>query len=203
MATQDTRQRVLIIDDTPENIEVLRQLLRGDYVVQAAINGKKGLEIAQAQPQPAAYLLDIMMPEMDGYEVCRRLKGLPATEHIPVVFITALDQTGHETTGLELGAVDFIRKPFEPLVVKARVHNHLRLKRYQQALEALVAGAHRGAGPDPAGHHRSPRLAGRVPRQRNRRSHQAHAALHAGAGHPPRRSTAPTARSSTPRPSSC
>lgn len=138
MATQDTRQRVLIIDDTPENIEVLRQLLRGDYVVQAAINGKKGLEIAQAQPQPDIILLDIMMPEMNGYEVCRRLKGLPATEHIPVVFITALDQTGHETTGLELGAVDYIRKPFEPLVVKARVHNHLRLKRYEQELEALV-----------------------------------------------------------------
>ncbi|CAH1746289.1 putative cyclic di-GMP phosphodiesterase VC_1348 [Thauera humireducens] len=138
MATQDTRQRVLIIDDTPENIEVLRQLLRGDYVVQAAINGKKGLEIAQALPQPDIILLDIMMPEMDGYEVCRRLKGLPATEHIPVVFITALDQTGHETTGLELGAVDYIRKPFEPLVVKARVHNHLRLKRYEQELEALV-----------------------------------------------------------------
>ncbi|ENO75396.1 response regulator [Thauera sp. 63] len=138
MATQDTRQRVLIIDDTPENIEVLRQLLRGDYVVQAAINGKKGLDIAQAQPQPDIILLDIMMPEMNGYEVCRRLKGLPATEHIPVVFITALDQTGHETTGLELGAVDYIRKPFEPLVVKARVHNHLRLKRYEQELEALV-----------------------------------------------------------------
>ena len=138
MATPDTRQRVLIIDDTPENIEILRQLLRADYAVQAAINGAKGLEIARNLPQPDIILLDIMMPGMDGYEVCRRLKSEPATEHIPVVFITALDQTGHETTGLELGAVDYIRKPFEPLVVRARVNNHLRLKRYEQGLEDLA-----------------------------------------------------------------
>jgi putative two-component system response regulator len=138
MAMPDTRQRVLIIDDTPENIEVLRQLLRTDYAVQAATSGTKGLEIARSTPQPDIILLDIMMPGVDGYEVCRRLKATPDTEHIPVVFISALDQVGHETTGLELGAVDYIRKPFEPVVVKARVNNHLRLKRYEQELEALV-----------------------------------------------------------------
>ena len=138
MTSPDTRQRVLIVDDTPENIEILRQLLRSDYAIQASISGEKGLEIAQRTPQPDIILLDVMMPGMDGYEVCRRLKRNPQTEHIPVVFITALDQTGHETTGLELGAVDYIRKPFEPMVVKARVQNHLQLKRYEQRLEALV-----------------------------------------------------------------
>lgn len=134
----DNRQRILIVDDTAQNIEALRQLLRTDYAVQAAISGDRGLELARAAPQPDIILLDILMPGMDGYEVCRRLKADPATAHIPVVFISALDQTGDETRGLELGAVDYIRKPFEPVVVKARVRNHLALKHYEQGLEALV-----------------------------------------------------------------
>ncbi|MDO9596425.1 MAG: two-component system response regulator [Azoarcus sp.] len=136
--TEDT-QSILVVDDTPDNIEALRQLLRDEYVVHAAISGEKGLAIALVSPQPDIILLDIMMAGMDGYEVCRRLKSNPATEHIPVVFISALAQTGDEATGLELGAVDYIRKPFEPVVVKARVRNHLALKRYERGLEALVA----------------------------------------------------------------
>ncbi|MCK9259518.1 MAG: two-component system response regulator [Azoarcus sp.] len=132
------KQSVLVVDDTPENIELLRQLLRADYVVHAAVSGRKGLDIAHASPQPDIILLDVMMPDMDGYEVCRRLKRDSATAHIPVVFITALDQTGDEANGLALGAVDYIRKPFEPVVVKARVRNHLALKRYERGLEALV-----------------------------------------------------------------
>ncbi len=134
----EKRQIILVVDDTPENIEVLRQLLRADYTIHAAISGEKGLEIARRMPQPDIILLDIMMPGIDGYEVCRQLKGDPLTAHIPVVFISALDQVGHETRGLELGAVDYIRKPFEPVLVKARVHNHLALKRYEQHLEELV-----------------------------------------------------------------
>lgn len=134
----NSRQRVLVVDDTPDNIEILRQLLRPDYTVQAATNGEKGLTIAHAMPQPDIILLDIMMPGMDGYEVCRRLKDNPATAHIPVVFISALDQTGDEENGLQLGAVDYIRKPFEPVLVKARVRNHLALKHYEQELERLV-----------------------------------------------------------------
>ncbi len=134
----EKRQIVLVVDDTPENIEVLRQLLRADYTIHAAISGEKGLEIARKLPQPDIILLDIMMPGIDGYEVCRQLKNDPLTAHIPVVFISALDQVGHETLGLELGAVDYIRKPFEPVLVKARVRNHLVLKRYEQELEALV-----------------------------------------------------------------
>lgn len=134
----EKRQIVLVVDDTPENIEVLRQLLRTDYIIHAAISGEKGLEIARKLPQPDIILLDIMMPGIDGYEVCRQLKNDPLTAHIPVVFISALDQVGHETMGLELGAVDYIRKPFEPVLVKARIHNHLALKRYEQQLEELV-----------------------------------------------------------------
>lgn len=134
----EKRQIVLVVDDTPENIEILRQLLRTDYTIHAAISGEKGLEIARKLPQPDIILLDIMMPGIDGYEVCRQLKHDPTTAHIPVVFISALDQVGHETLGLELGAVDYIRKPFEPVLVKARVRNHLVLKRYEQQLEELV-----------------------------------------------------------------
>lgn len=138
MTITDDKQSILVVDDTPENIEVLRQLLRDEYVVHAAISGEKGLDIALVLPQPDIILLDIMMAGMDGYEVCRRLKSNPSTAHIPVVFISALAQTGDEAKGLELGAVDYIRKPFEPVVVKARVRNHLALKRYERGLEALV-----------------------------------------------------------------
>lgn len=138
MKTTQNRPIVLVVDDTPENIEVLRQLLRIDYSIRAAISGEKGLEVAHCHPQPDIILLDIMMPGIDGYEVCRRLKADKTTAHIPVVFISALDQVGHESMGLELGAVDYIRKPFEPVLVKARVRNHLALKRYEQELEALV-----------------------------------------------------------------
>lgn len=137
MTPSERRQTVLIIDDTPDNIEVLRQLLRDAYGVRAALSGEKGLELAQTAP-PDIILLDIMMPGLDGYEVCRRLKASPVTASIPVVFISALDQTQDEAYGLELGAVDYIRKPFEPTVVKARVRNHLALKRYETGLEELV-----------------------------------------------------------------
>jgi putative two-component system response regulator len=138
MTTNEDRQTVLVVDDTPENIEVLRQLLRADYTVRAAVTGEKALEIALGHPQPDLILLDIMMPNLDGYEVCRRLKSDPATANIPVVFVSALGQTGDEASGLELGAVDYIRKPFEPVLVKARVRNHLALKRYEDGLEHLV-----------------------------------------------------------------
>ncbi len=138
MPEENEKQRILVVDDTPENIEVLRQLLRSDYKVTAAIRGEKALEIARGEPKPDIVLLDIMMPGMDGYEVCRRLKEDPATAHIPVIFVTALDQTGDEARGLRLGAVDYIHKPFEPILVKARVQNHLALKRHEQHLEELV-----------------------------------------------------------------
>ncbi|MBF0264731.1 MAG: two-component system response regulator [Gammaproteobacteria bacterium] len=134
----DKKQKILIVDDTPENIELLRQLLKQDYTVIAAINGEKALKLAHGSSKPDMILLDIMMPGMDGYEVCTRLKEDPDTCEIPVIFITALTQTGHEAKGLELGAVDYITKPFEPLLVKSRIHNQLELKRHQDNLEQLV-----------------------------------------------------------------
>ncbi|MFK5895196.1 MAG: response regulator [Pseudomonadota bacterium] len=133
------KQKVLIVDDAPENIEVLRQSLRSDYIVMAAINGEKALQIAtNITSQPDIILLDIMLPGLDGYEVCKQLKANSATHEIPIIFITALNKSGHEAKGLELGAVDYISKPFEPILVKARVHNQLELKQHRDHLEDLV-----------------------------------------------------------------
>jgi putative two-component system response regulator len=139
MIPGNDKQTILVVDDTPENIEILRQTLRDEYKVRAALDGHKALQIAASEPPPDLILLDILMPGLDGYEVCRRLKAEARTAHIPVVFVTALDTSGDEAHGLELGAVDFVRKPFEPALVKARLHNQLELKRYRDHLEELVA----------------------------------------------------------------
>lgn len=132
------KQKVLIVDDTPENIHVLMETLRSEYKIVAATSGAKALALAQREPYPDLILLDVMMPEMDGYQVCRRLKSDPKTEGIPIVFVTALSETGDEEMGLELGAVDFITKPFHPGLVKARVRNQLELKRHRDHLEEEV-----------------------------------------------------------------
>ncbi len=135
----DDKQKILIVDDTPENIFVLMEALRNDYRIVAAKNGEKALEIAQKEPRPDLILLDVMMPGMDGYEVCERLSGIEETKGIPVIFVTALSAAGDEARGLELGAVDFITKPVNTTLVKARVRNHLELKRYRDDLEETVA----------------------------------------------------------------
>ena len=121
------KQTILIVDDTPENIDVLSGILRPEFKVKAALNGERALKIAHADPRPDMILLDIMMPGMDGYEVCRRLKADPATAEIPVIFITAKSQDEDEKMGLELGAVDYITKPVRPAIVQARVHTQLAL----------------------------------------------------------------------------
>ena len=123
------KQTVLIVDDSPENLNVLKGLLGADYNLKAAPNGKIALKIANIVPHPDLILLDIMMPEMDGYEVCQKLKEDKKTEHIPIVFLTAMSEEKDEAKGLELGAIDFITKPFSPDLVKARVRNHLKLKK--------------------------------------------------------------------------
>lgn len=132
---QDKRQKILVVDDNKQNLELLMELFREDYKIVAALNGKRALKLAQAAPQPDLILLDIVMPDMDGYEVCRLLKEDDATRNIPVVFVTAVSEVMDETRGFELGAVDYITKPFHPPMVKARVHMHLTLKRRQELLE--------------------------------------------------------------------
>ncbi|GAB6041862.1 response regulator [Endothiovibrio diazotrophicus] len=133
------KQTILVVDDTPENIDVLSGVLRPDYKVKAALNGEKALKIAAATPKPDMILLDIMMPGMDGYEVCRRLKGDPATRKIPVIFITAKSEVEDERMGLELGAVDYITKPISPPIVQARVRTQLALYDQNRELERKVA----------------------------------------------------------------
>ncbi len=136
-STQENRQKILVVDDTPENIDVLVGILKQDYQVKAAINGEMALKIVRAST-PDLILLDIMMPGIDGYEVCRRLKADHTTRHIPVIFITAKIGIQDEIHGLELGAVDYITKPISPPVVEARVKTHLALANQNRELDRKV-----------------------------------------------------------------
>ncbi|KZN30646.1 response regulator [Pseudoalteromonas luteoviolacea] len=125
-AQQEHITQVLVVDDVADNIKVISDILRKDYKVKAALNGKKALQICAMEPQPDLVLLDIMMPDMDGIEVCKRLKSDPQTQHITVIFLSALEQTEHIVKGLELGAVDYITKPANPSIVRSRVKAHCR-----------------------------------------------------------------------------
>lgn len=133
------RQRVLIVDDTPSNIHVLMEILKDDYAIIVATSGPKALTLAAGPTPPDLILLDVMMEGMDGHDVCRHLKGDVRTSAIPIIFVTTLSQTEDEATGLDLGAVDYITKPINPAIVKARVRNHLELKSHRDNLEMLVA----------------------------------------------------------------
>jgi len=126
--SEDARQTVLVVDDTPDNLKVMSGLLKDLYRVKIANGGEKALAIARSETPPDLILLDIMMPEMDGHEVCRRLKADPGTRDIPIVFLTAMSAVEDEETGLRLGAVDYITKPISPPIVLARVATHLKLK---------------------------------------------------------------------------
>ncbi len=119
---------LLIVDDTPDNLELMFGLLKDDYRVRVANSGERALRLAQAEQPPDLILLDIMMPGMDGYEVCRRLKADPLTVHIPVIFLTAKVEVEDEALGFSLGAVDYITKPISPPIVQARLRTHLALK---------------------------------------------------------------------------
>lgn len=128
------RATILIVDDQPENLAVLSELLGSQHPVRAARSGAQALRIAGSEPRPDLILLDIMMPEMDGFEVLKRLRASADTRGIPVIFVTALDDRKLEIQGLEAGAVDYISKPFIPAVVFARVQTHLELKRTRDQL---------------------------------------------------------------------
>ena len=128
------KPKVLIVDDTPENIQVLMGTLRDQYAIVAAINGEKALKMALAEPKPDVILLDIMMPVMDGFEVCSRLKSDQETRDIPVIFLSALGDTANKVKGFATGAVDYISKPFQPEEVHVRVNTHLTMSRLKQSL---------------------------------------------------------------------
>jgi CheY-like chemotaxis protein len=130
------RPSILVVDDEPINIDLLLDTFALDYEVFAATDGKTALETAERE-RPDLILLDVMMPGIDGYEVCRRLKGNRETQNIPVIFITALNEGADELRGLELGARDFLSKPIDPLSVKARVSNQVKLKQAQDKLVRL------------------------------------------------------------------
>jgi len=125
---------ILVVDDTPDNLALMSRLFGDLYRVKVASSGEKALRIAQADPTPNLILLDIMMPGLDGYQVCERLKADAKTAHIPVIFLTAKSDMEGEKKGLDLGAVDYIVKPISPLIVMARIRNHLNL----QAMAALL-----------------------------------------------------------------
>jgi len=126
---------VLIVDDTPANLSLLANLLKVHYEIRIANNGAKALELAQIEPLPDAILLDVMMPGMDGWTVCERLKSIATTARIPILFLTAKNSLQDEEHGLNLGAVDFISKPISPPIVLARLRTHLQNREYQKFLE--------------------------------------------------------------------
>jgi len=134
MNQPDSKKTVLLVDDAPANIQVVNSILKDIYKIRIATNGPKALELAKVAPPPDLVLLDVMMPEMNGYEVCTRLKSDPETREIPVIFLTGQTEVEDETRGFDVGAVDYIHKPFSPAVVKARVQTHLVLRGIREQL---------------------------------------------------------------------
>jgi serine phosphatase RsbU (regulator of sigma subunit) len=134
MKEPDQKKTILLVDDAPANIQVVNSILKDSYKIRVATNGAKALELANATPLPDLILLDVMMPEMDGYEVCSRLKLDSQTRDIPVIFLTGQTEIENETRGFQVGAVDYIHKPFSPAVVMARVHTHLMLRGVREQL---------------------------------------------------------------------
>lgn len=129
------KEKVLVVDDNPENLMLVVNILKESYTVIAATDGAKALEHLFQEDKPDIVLLDIIMAGIDGYEVCRQIKSNPDTKHIPIIFITALEEETDILKGFDLGAVDYVIKPFEPKILKARVKTHLELKRFNDDLK--------------------------------------------------------------------
>lgn len=140
MNEKNRQKTVLVVDDAPSNIQVVNSILKESYKVRIATNGARALELVKLDPAPDLILLDVMMPGIDGYEVCARLKMDPETKEIPVIFLTGQTETADETRGFDVGAVDYIHKPFSPAIVQARVQTHLTLRgiREQLGLQLLT-----------------------------------------------------------------
>ena len=137
LGSAQSKPSILVVDDTPDNIDMLVGILRAECEVKVATNGAKALKIAQGDTPPDLILLDVVMPEMDGYEVCRQLQADERTRKIPVIFVTAKAHEEDEAKGFELGAVDYLTKPVSAPIVLARVRTHLALQQYYRRLEAL------------------------------------------------------------------
>jgi putative two-component system response regulator len=134
LVSTNAKPTILVVDDTPTILALIGDLLQERYKIKVATTGERALQIAASSAPPDLILLDIVMPNMDGYEVCRRLKSSSATRDIPIIFLTARSSTGDEERGLELGAVDYIVKPISPLILRARVRTHLMVKVAQDFL---------------------------------------------------------------------
>jgi putative two-component system response regulator len=132
------KRTLLLVDDTPANLDLLREILSADYQLRIATSGEIALKLALREPMPALILLDVSMPGLDGYEVCRRLKSDLHTARIPVIFVSALDEVEDEAKGFEAGGVDYITKPISAAIVQARVRTHLELADQEQHLTRLV-----------------------------------------------------------------
>lgn len=138
MTPIDDKPRVLVVDDEPFYAEVLGNLLRDEYSVTLCQNGEQLFELLEQGARPDIILLDIVLPGMDGYEACRRLKSEASWEDIPVIFLTVKRDVEDELRGFQLGAVDYITKPISPPIVKARVRTHVKMARLLRQLETLV-----------------------------------------------------------------
>src|SRR5580704_4141835 len=134
MTNVPEKRTVLVVDDAPANIQVVHAILKDDYRIRVATSGAKALDLMKVKPFPDLVLLDVMMPDMDGYEVCGIMKATPEAKDIPVIFLTGKTEADDETKGFEMGAVDYIHKPFLAAVVKARVHTHLMLREAREQL---------------------------------------------------------------------
>ena len=134
---------LLLVDDDPENIEIVNSILGEEHEIRVAKNGVKALELANMEPSPGLILLDVIMPHMDGYEVCKHLKADPKTRDIPVIFLTGKTDVVNEMRGFDVGAVDYIHKPFSPPIVKARVRTHLMLRVAHETLTQQLATMNR------------------------------------------------------------
>ncbi len=137
--TTSEKQKILIVDDSPENIAVLNNILKEDYTIKIATNGENAISLIKRYDLPDIILLDIIMPGIDGYEVCRQIKAEKNSSDIPVIFISSRDDIEDEEKGFQIGAVDYITKPVRPSIVKARVKNHLLIKQQRDLLKESIS----------------------------------------------------------------
>jgi diguanylate cyclase (GGDEF)-like protein len=139
---EKNKQTILIVDDSRVSVRTLASIFKDEWQIKIALDGHEAIRIAESEQQPDIILLDVMMPGMDGYEICARLKESTLTRDIPVIFITSREESEDEERGLQLGAIDYVIKPVHPAIIKARVRNHLELKRLRDRLkeQTLVDG---------------------------------------------------------------